>query len=138
MSNVGEFLRDRDSSLERERKIRCRLFKSSIKREIRHFHVVVLWRRQRNVQKSVMHVQTCCFPFKAPSTRIRILLKPRTLFCTNLSSVHTKPVNPHAETGYFLKPLSRVDFLDPTGLLNSCGRLKPDIFEVSFVINLGP
>ena len=30
------------SSLERERKIRSRLFRSSIKREIRHFHVVVV------------------------------------------------------------------------------------------------
>ena len=28
-------------------------------REIRHFHVIVVQRRQRNVQKSVMHVQTC-------------------------------------------------------------------------------
>ena len=31
------------------------------KREIRYFHVVVVQRRQRNVQKSVMHVQSCCF-----------------------------------------------------------------------------
>ena len=29
--------------------------------EIRHFHVVVVQRRQRSVQKSVMHVQSCCF-----------------------------------------------------------------------------
>ena len=37
---------------------------SSSKREIRHFHVVVVQRRQRNVQKSVMRVQSCksnCF-----------------------------------------------------------------------------
>ena len=26
-----------------------------------HFHIVVVWRRQRNVQKSVMHLQMCCF-----------------------------------------------------------------------------
>ena len=32
-----------------------------VKREIRHYHVVVVQRRQRNVQKSVMHVQNCCF-----------------------------------------------------------------------------
>ena len=31
-----------DSSLERERKIRRRLFTLSINREIRHFHVVVV------------------------------------------------------------------------------------------------
>ena len=39
----------------------CLVFLSSKKREIRHFHVVVVQRRQRNVQKSVMHVQSCCF-----------------------------------------------------------------------------
>ena len=37
------------------------MFKSSIKREIRHFHVVFVQRLQRNVQKSVMNVQSCCF-----------------------------------------------------------------------------
>ena len=31
------------------------------KREIRHFHVLVVQRQQRNVQKSVMHVQSCWF-----------------------------------------------------------------------------
>ena len=30
-------------------------------REIRNFHVVVVLRRLRNVQKSVVHVQSCCF-----------------------------------------------------------------------------
>ena len=36
------------------------------KMEIRHFHVVVVWWRQKknkNVQKSVMHVQSCCCSF---------------------------------------------------------------------------
>ena len=37
------------------------MFTSSTKREIRHFHVVVVQGRQRNAQKSVMHVQSCCF-----------------------------------------------------------------------------
>ena len=37
------------------------MFKSSTKREIRQFHVVVEQRRQGNVQKSVMHVQSFCF-----------------------------------------------------------------------------
>ena len=49
------------SSLERERPFRGRLFVYSIKREIRHFYVVVVRQWQRNVQKSMMHVQTCCF-----------------------------------------------------------------------------
>ena len=34
-----------------------------MKREIRHFHVVVGQRQQRNVEKSVMHVQSCCFAY---------------------------------------------------------------------------
>ena len=33
---------------------------SSIKREIRKFHVVVVQGQERNVQKSVIHVQSCC------------------------------------------------------------------------------
>ena len=37
------------------------LFTSSTKCEIRHLYVVVVHRRQRNVQKSVMHVQNCYF-----------------------------------------------------------------------------
>ena len=48
-------------SSEGERKFRRRLCTSSVHREIRHFHVVVVQWRQRNVQKSVMHVQSCCF-----------------------------------------------------------------------------
>ena len=50
-------------SSEREIKFRRCLFTFSIKREIRHFHVVVVQKRQRNVQKSVMHVQSWCFAF---------------------------------------------------------------------------
>ena len=45
----------------KEKESCCLLFPSSTKREIRYFHVVVVQRRQRNVQKSVMHVQSCCF-----------------------------------------------------------------------------
>ena len=40
----------------KEKESRCLVFTSSTKREIRHFHVVVVQRRERNVQKSVMHV----------------------------------------------------------------------------------
>ena len=37
------------------------MFPSSTKREIRHCHVVVVQRRLRNVQKSVMHMKSHCF-----------------------------------------------------------------------------
>ena len=33
----------------------------STKREIRHFHLGVVQRRQRSVQKCVFHAQSCCF-----------------------------------------------------------------------------
>ena len=36
-------------------------FSSSKKLKILSFHVVVVQGRQRKVQKSVMHVQNCCF-----------------------------------------------------------------------------
>ena len=45
----------------KEKESCCLVFPSSTKREIRHFHVVVVQRRQRNVQKSVMYVLSCCF-----------------------------------------------------------------------------
>ena len=47
----------------KEKQSRSLVFTLSIKREIRHFHVVVVQWRQRNVQKSVMHVQSCCFAY---------------------------------------------------------------------------
>ena len=36
------------------------MFQSLTKRELGTFTLVVLQRQQRNVQKSVMHVQSCC------------------------------------------------------------------------------
>ena len=45
----------------KEKESCCLVFPSSTKRELRRFHVVVLRRRQRNVPKSVMHVQSCRF-----------------------------------------------------------------------------
>ena len=67
-SNVGKFfwswiIKDCIKVQKKKKKIVVRLFPSSTKRKIRQFHVVVVvvQRRQRNVQKSVMHVQSCCF-----------------------------------------------------------------------------
>ena len=47
--------------MQTEKESFCVVFPSSTKREIRHYHVVVVQRRLKNVQKSVMHVQSCCF-----------------------------------------------------------------------------
>ena len=46
-------------SSEKEGESRCLVFTSSTKREIRYFHVVVVQWRETNVQKNVMHVQSC-------------------------------------------------------------------------------
>ena len=63
-------------SQQTEKESCCLVFPSSTKREIKHYHVVVVQRRQKNVQKSVMQVQSCCFanlnlllffPFSLPS-----------------------------------------------------------------------
>ena len=50
----------------KEKEGSCLVFTSSTKREITHFHVVVAQRRQRNIQKRVMHVQSCCFAKSTP------------------------------------------------------------------------
>ena len=52
-------------SLEKERENFCLVFIYSIKRasEIRTFLVTVVQRWLRNVQKSVMHVQSYCFAY---------------------------------------------------------------------------
>ena len=39
------------------------VFTSSTQREIRHFHIVVVRRRQRSLQKRVMHVQSSFFTY---------------------------------------------------------------------------
>ena len=51
------------SSPESEIKFRRCLFTFSIKHEIRHFRVVVVQKRQGNVRKNVMHMQSCCFAY---------------------------------------------------------------------------
>ena len=70
----------------KERERRCLEFTSSTKQEIRHFHVVVVQWRQRNVQISLMHVQSCCFAnlnlslfCRSRCRRSRRLLKLRNL-----------------------------------------------------------
>ena len=45
----------------KEKESCCLVFPSSTKREISHFHVLVVQQRHRNVHKSVMHVHSCCF-----------------------------------------------------------------------------
>ena len=64
-SNVGKFFWELNfkrlyQSSGKEREGRCLVFTCLTQREIRHFHVVVVQQRQRNLQKRVMPLQSCC------------------------------------------------------------------------------
>ena len=57
LDNLGTALKFR----KREKSSSWVVYALHKKSEIRHFHVVVVQGRQRNVQKSAMHVLGCCF-----------------------------------------------------------------------------
>ena len=89
------------SGSQRKRKSLFLVFPSSTQREIRHFHVVVVQWRQRNVQKRVMHVQSCCFakykpiaffPFllPSPSSLPKLLIILTAIVATLISSEKTQ------------------------------------------------
>ena len=103
------------------------MFTSLTKREIRHFHVVVVQRRQRNVLTGDARAKLLFFQSK-PTAFSRSRCRRRCL---------SSPENQHKETAYFLNRCPEWIFLDSTGLVNSCGRLEPDI-SVHCVINSGP
>ena len=94
-------------SLEKEKEHFCVVFTYSSKqsRESRKFHVAVLQRQLRNVQKSLMHVQSCCFanmnllPFNCLCCRRRSCcrcLNPLLLWSRNFATMvmwcHTSPL----------------------------------------------
>ena len=67
----------------KEKESHCLAITYPTKREIRTFHVEVEQRRRRNVQESVMHVQSCSFALPFSLTTPSSLLKlPDTLFYT--------------------------------------------------------
>ena len=67
LSHVGEIFRIESertvSEFRKDKETFCFVFTYSVKRahEISKFHVAVVQRWLKNVQKSVMHVQSCCF-----------------------------------------------------------------------------
>ena len=82
-------------SLEKEKETFCVVFTYFIKRghEIRKFHFVVILRWLRNVQKSVMHVQSCCCSRCCRHLRCLSFLL---LWCKNFATMatwrHTSPL----------------------------------------------
>ena len=66
LSYVGNFfgswiLKDCIKVQVKKKEVVVLCYRSSTKPEIRHLHVAVVQRRHRNVRKSVMCVQSCCF-----------------------------------------------------------------------------
>ena len=73
------------------------MFPSETKRKIRHFYVVVVQRRLRNVQKSVIHVQSCCFDYpnlllfcRSRCRRIACHVTPWSLWATSQLTVESR------------------------------------------------
>ena len=63
----------------KEKESCCLLFPSSTKHEIRQFYVAVMQQLQSNVQKSLMHVQSCCFNWLSKPITFLLFLLPS--FC---------------------------------------------------------
>ena len=85
----------------KEKESRYLVFMSSRRREIRHFHIIVVqWSRQRNVQKSVLHVQIWCFvnlnlllfwnmfPLPSPLSLLKFPRKSRFKYLCKKYAVH--------------------------------------------------
>ena len=98
-SNVGNFfwswnLKTVSKFRKRKGKLLSHVFTSSIKSEIRHFHVVVVQRRQGNVQKSMMRGQSCfftnlnllLFSRSRCRSRLRCLSSPLLIFTTTATT----------------------------------------------------
>ena len=98
----------------KEKESCCLVFPSSTKREIRQFHVVVVQRRQRNVQKSVMHVQSCCFACLNPL-----------LFCRSRCRRRHRSVN----SLFSLKQCEMKEFLDSVFVIS--GIIKVSVSVIS-------
>ena len=90
LSNVGEIFwiesKRTISEFRKDRETFCVVFTYSVKQvhEIRKFHLPVVQRWLKNVQKSVMHVQSCCFANINLLLFCRSLCRPR---CCCLSSL---------------------------------------------------
>ena len=108
---------------------RCLVYTSSTKRSIRHFHVVVVQWRQRNVQKSVMHVQSCCLANR------NLLLSFMPFSLTSPSSLLKRPnrdrvneVSPTPVTARIFLGISGINLFFPFSL--HCFRMRQISFSV--------
>ena len=70
-------------------------------REIVHFQVVVVQIRQRNVQKSVMHVQSCCFSYYTYVVLTFSLPSGRWILMSPISLQRTPPPFGSEFNGFF-------------------------------------
>ena len=93
--------------VQKKKKKAVAVFTSFTKREIRHFHVVVVQWRQRNVQKNVTHAQSCCFAIlsafmsfslTSPSSLLKFPNKGLTNLRVNHESIDHMTSWPHLST----------------------------------------
>ena len=131
LSNVGKiFWVESEGTVskfwKRKRKFLCVLtYPIKRARQIRKFHVAVVQRRLRNIQKSVMHVQSCYFaninlflflPFslKSPSSLLKLPIAVIQKFCyhgkvtlhfSSLLNVVHRQVLKRSLTGFIAIPL---------------------------------
>ena len=102
LSIVGDCFQELKSkglflSSQKEKENRCLVFTYVFhKREIRKIHVVVVQRRQRKAQKSVLHVQSCCFAnlnlycFLAPLVAIEVVVAEAPYCANEYYNTHLK------------------------------------------------
>ena len=76
------------------------------------------------------------FPFKVPSTRIRIFLNPQ-LFFPDAADVHTHPANSAVNPDIFKSALQRGKNKSAKNPITR-GRVNPNIFESDDVANSCP
>ena len=81
------------------------VFPSSTKREMRHFHVLFVQRRLRNVQKSVMHGDSSCF------ANVNLLLFWRSRCLISLICTVSTPVTSVGELPISLRVNVRLRFI---------------------------
>ena len=85
------------------------------KHEIRQFHVVVVERRQRNVQKGVMRVESCCFS----CLNLLLFCRSRCLRrCRCVNSLFRAAVGPGTQWGLVASPHSLLVAFYPEWILD--------------------
>ena len=121
-----EFWRSVSQFKKKTKESLCLVFRFSTKREIKEFHVVVVQWRQRNVQKYLMHVQSCCFAYLRARPHVFVFVWKRIfIFSGSAYLPHSLMQWKRSTKRTFSITLSRVEiFENLLGFSFTCGRTK--------------